>query len=50
MDQVLAGIPDGGRYYLAIDADGLDQSIMPAVAGPAPGGVTHHQMRKLISR
>jgi agmatinase len=48
MDAVLARIPDGGRYYLTIDADGLDPSVMPAVAGPAPGGVTFHQARKLI--
>jgi agmatinase len=48
MDAVLARIPDGGQYYLTIDADGLDPSVMPAVAGPAPGGVTFHQARKLI--
>ena len=48
MDAVLARIPDGGNYYLTIDADGLDPSVMPAVAGPAPGGVTYHQARKLI--
>ncbi len=48
MDAILDRIPDGGRYYLTIDADGLDPSVMPAVAGPAPGGVTFHQARKLI--
>ncbi|HZS81446.1 MAG TPA: agmatinase [Stellaceae bacterium] len=48
MDAVLARIPDGARYYLTIDADGLDPSVMPAVYGPAPGGVTYHQARKLI--
>ncbi|MFI4986535.1 MAG: agmatinase [Alphaproteobacteria bacterium] len=48
MKAVLARIPDGGRYYLTIDADGLDPAIMPAVAAPAPGGVTFHQTRKLI--
>lgn len=48
MDAVLARIPDGGRYYLTIDADGVDPAVMPAVAGPAPGGVTYPQMRKLI--
>lgn len=48
MDAVLARIPDNARYYLTIDADGLDPSIMPAVEGPAPGGVTFHQVRKLI--
>lgn len=31
MDAVLERIPDGGPYYLTIDADGLDPAIMPAV-------------------
>ena len=48
MEAVLARIPDGGRYYLTIDADGIDPAVMPAVAAPAPGGVTYHQARKLI--
>ncbi|ALA20414.1 MULTISPECIES: agmatinase [Chelatococcus] len=48
MEAVLARIPDGGQYYITIDADGLDPSIMPAVEGPAPGGLTFHQVRKLI--
>ncbi len=48
MQSVLDAIPDGGRYYLTIDADGLDPSIMPGVNGPAMGGVTYHQARKLI--
>ena len=41
-------IPNGGKYYITIDADGMDPAVMPAVAGPAPGGVTFHQARKLI--
>ena len=48
MAGILARIPDGRRYYLTIDADGMDPSAMPAVAGPAPGGVTYPQMRTLI--
>ena len=48
MDAILERIPDGGRYYLTIDADGIDPAVMPAVAGPAPGGVTFTQARKLI--
>ena len=35
-------------YYLTIDADGVDPAIMPAVAGPCPGGVNYFQMRTLI--
>ncbi|MGF7160914.1 agmatinase [Rhodoligotrophos appendicifer] len=48
MDAVLDRIPDGGRYYITIDADGMDPSVMPAVAGPALGGVTYVQARKLL--
>lgn len=48
MDAVLARIPDGGRYYLTIDMDGMDPSIAPAVAAPCPGGVTFAQARRLI--
>ena len=48
MKSVLDRIPDGGQYYLTIDADGVDPTIMPAVAGPAPGGVNYPQMLSLI--
>lgn len=48
MKAVLDRIPDGGQYYLTVDADGLDPTIAPAVAGPAPGGVTYPQIRTLI--
>src|SRR4051812_48023718 len=48
MEAILARIPDGGRYYLTVDLDGMDPSIAPAVAGPCPGGVTFVQARKLI--
>jgi agmatinase len=48
MQAVLDRIPDGGPYYLTIDADGLDPTIMPAVLAPTPGGVTWPQIRKLI--
>ena len=36
MAAVLERIPDGGTYYLTVDADGMDPTIAPAVAGPAP--------------
>ena len=48
MAAVLERIPAGGTFYLTVDADGLDPTIAPAVAGPAPGGVTYPQMRTLI--
>jgi len=48
MSSVLARIPDGGTYYLTIDADGIDPTVMPAVAAPAPGGLLYHHVRELI--
>ena len=45
---LLERIPDGGRYYLTIDADGLDPAVMPAVNGPQPGGVNFRQTIDLI--
>lgn len=48
MKAILDRIPDKGNYYLTIDADGVDPTVMPAVAGPAPGGVNYSQMRTLI--
>lgn len=48
IDAVLDRIPDGGPYYLTVDADGMDPSIMPAVIAPTPGGLTWIQIRKLI--
>ena len=48
MDAVLDRIPDGGPFYLTVDADGLDPTIMPAVNAPTPGGLTWIQIHKLI--
>ncbi len=45
---ILARIPDGGRYYVTIDMDGMDPSCAPAVAAPCPGGVTFSQARALL--
>jgi len=48
MDAVLDRIPDGGPYYLTIDADGIDPTIMPAVLAQTPGGLDWVQTRKLV--
>lgn len=48
MEAILDRIPDGGPYYLTIDADGLDPTIMPAVLAQTPGGLDWMQIRKLI--
>lgn len=48
MDAVLDRIPEGGPYYLTIDADGMDPSIMPGVISQTPGGLNWFQIRKLV--
>lgn len=48
MEAVLDRIPDGGPYYLTIDADGIDPTIMPAVLAQTPGGLDWFQTRQLI--
>lgn len=48
MGAILDQIPDNGYYYLTIDADGIDPTIMPAVLAQIPGGLSWLQIRKLI--
>ena len=48
MGRVLENIPSGGKFYLTIDADGVDPSIMPAVMSQTPGGLTWPQLHTLI--
>lgn len=40
---VLEAVPAGGEVLVALDCDGLDPSIMPAVIAPAPGGLSYWQ-------
>ena len=48
VDAVLAKIPDGSNLLINFDVDALDPSIMPAVIGPAPGGLSYWQVVGLI--
>ena len=48
IDAVLDRIPAGGPFYLTVDADGLDPTIMPAVNAPTPGGLNWVQIHRLI--
>lgn len=48
IDAALQKIPDNGLYYLTIDADGIDPTIMPAVMAQTPGGLSWVQLRRFI--
>lgn len=45
---VLDLIPEGTEVLVSVDCDGLDPSIMPAVIGPAPGGLMYWQVVELL--
>jgi agmatinase len=46
---VLDQIEPQSQCLITLDLDGLDSSIMPAVAYPTPGGLTFHHVTELIS-
>ena len=48
MKAVVDRIPGDGPYYLTIDADGIDPTIMPAVMARTPGGLDWVQTRQLV--
>jgi agmatinase len=41
---VIDAVPEGSNVLITVDVDGLDPSVMPAVIGPAPGGLTYWQV------
>ncbi len=46
---VLELIPAGSDVFIAFDVDALDPTTMPAVIGPAPGGLTYLQAVELLA-
>ncbi len=48
LDSVLELVPEGAQVFVTLDCDGLDPWIMPAVIGPAPGGLGYWQMVDLL--
>ena len=45
---ILERIPDDVNFYMTVDADGMDPTIMPAVNAPTPGGLNWLQIRELV--
>lgn len=48
IQQVLDEIPKDADLLITLDCDGLDPGIMPAVIGPAPGGLGYWQTVELL--
>ena len=45
---ILDKIPNDVNFYVTIDADGMDPTIMPAVNAPTPGGLNWLQIREFV--
>jgi agmatinase len=39
MAPVIAALPSSGRFFVTLDVDGLDPSVMPGTVALAPGGL-----------
>lgn len=50
MDAVISTLPAGGNLFINLDIDALDPSIMPAVIGPAPGGLNYRHIAMMIEK
>jgi len=48
VEQVLAKIPAGVRYYVTIDIDGFDPSIAPGTGTPSHGGFLYYEVLELL--
>jgi agmatinase len=48
MQEVLARIPAGKRYYISIDIDGFDPSIAPGTGTPSHGGFSYYEVLELL--
>lgn len=48
VEQVLARIPKGVRYYVTIDIDGFDPSIAPGTGTPSHGGFVYYEVLELL--
>jgi agmatinase len=46
---VVEQVPAGASVFIAFDCDALDPSIMPAVSGLSPGGLTYEAAADLLA-
>jgi agmatinase len=48
MDQVVDSLSD--TVYITIDVDGMDPAIMPSTGTPEPGGLSWHELTRLLRK
>lgn len=48
VDWLLGRLPEGGRFLVTLDVDGLDPSIAPGTSRPRQGGLLFHEAAALL--
>ena len=45
---IIESIPRDANLYIALDIDVMDPAVVPAVIGPAPGGLSYWQLLEIL--
>ncbi len=48
IDAALSDMPEGEKYYVTLDIDGLDASIAPGAGSPSPGGFYYDEVSDIL--
>ncbi|MEI3600256.1 MULTISPECIES: agmatinase [unclassified Oceanobacillus] len=48
IEEALKDMPEGEKYYVTLDIDGLDASIAPGAGSPSPGGFFYDEVSEIL--
>lgn len=48
IEEALKDMPNGEKYYVTIDIDGLDASVAPGAGSPSPGGFHYDEVSEIL--
>jgi agmatinase len=48
IENVIELLPEGEKYYITLDIDGLDPSVAPGTGTPSPGGFIYDEVNELL--
>ncbi|MEH7335789.1 agmatinase [Neobacillus drentensis] len=48
IENVIEMLPEGEKYYVTLDIDGLDPSVAPATGTPSPGGFLYDEVNEML--
>ncbi len=46
--EALKDMPEGEKYYVTLDIDGLDASLAPGAGSPSPGGFSYDEVSEIL--